>query len=255
MDSVHLSGVESLSRIKRIARSRWPLLCLAAERRGFDFVFGDAIWDWDKMEGRERSVEEELKVWEIQPERRVGRSDMRVDEEDEYIDTEGRMSEILLSGRSGRVRARGGGSDISTITGISSTLSAYSPSPSVVVALSSWAFPPPDRPLCELVWLGNTAEEAGDVWEDELELPMLVELSVAAGSVKDFDLSRLCLWRNLDNFEPCGGLGDDGGGGALRDCLDIVVLGVDAVVVDRGCMVVVTDDVDKAGSSRVSCLS
>lgn len=202
------------------------------------------------MEGRERSVEEELKVWEIQPERRVGRSDMRVDEEDEYIDTEGRMSEILLSGRSGRVRARGE-SNVSTITGISSALSTCSPSPSVVVAWSSWAFPLPDRLLRTLALLGDTAEEVGDVSADELELAMLVELSVAAGSVKDFDLSRLCFWRNLDSFEPCCGLGDDGGGGTLRDCLDIVVFSVDVVVVvDEGCVVVATDDVDRAGSSR-----
>ena len=170
MGSVHLSGVESLSRMKRMARSRWPLPCFAAERRGFGFDFGDAMWDWERMEGRERSVEEEeLKVWEIQPERRVGRSDMRLDEDVEYIDTEGRMSEIVLSGRSARVRGRGE-SDGSTITGISSTLSSCSPSTSVPVLFSSW----PDRPLRPLPGLGDTPEGAGEACEDELELAMLV---------------------------------------------------------------------------------
>lgn len=148
MGSAHLSGVESLSRRKRMARSRWPLPCLAAERRGFGFVFGDAMWDWERMEGRERSVDEELNVWESQPESRVGRSDMRVDG-DEYMDTLGRMSEMPL-GRSGRGRARGG-SAVSTITGVSSALS---PSPSVVADCS--------RPLRALAWCDDTAE-AGDV--------------------------------------------------------------------------------------------
>lgn len=172
---------------------------------------------------------------------------MRVDEEGEYIDTVGRMSDIALRGRSGRVRVRGD-SELSTITGISSTLSSCSSSTSVVVDCSSWAFPLPDRRLRAVAWLDDTADEAGDVWEDELELAMLVELSVAPESVKDLILSRPCLCRNLDNFEPCCGLGDDGCGGAPRDCLDIVVLAVVVVVVvGGGCVVVVTDDVDKAG--------
>lgn len=62
---------------------------------------------------------------------------------------------------------------------------------------------------------------------------MLVELSVAAGSTNDLDLSRPCFCRNLASFEPCCGLGDDGAGGALRDCLDIVVLVVAVVLVDK----------------------
>lgn len=219
-----------------MARSRWPLPCLAAERRGFDFVFGDAMCEWDKMEGRERSVEEELNVWESQPVRRVGRSDMRVDEEDVYIDTDGRMSEMLLSGRSDQLRARGESDvDVSMITGISSTLSSCSLSPSVAVDLSSCPFPLPDRPLRVLACLGDTTEDVGDVWGDELELAMLVELSVAAGSTSDLDLSRLCFWRNLGSFEPCCGLGDDRGGGVLRDCLDIVVVVVEECCCCRDC--------------------
>lgn len=179
--------------MKRIARSRWPLPCFAAVRRGFGF-FGEDMCDWDKMEGKERSVEEELKVCESQPVRRVGRSDMRVDE-DWYIETDGRMSEMLLSGRSGQLRARGESVGVvSTITGISSTLSSRSLSPSVPADLSSY------RPLRVLACLGGTAE---DVCVDELELAMLDELSVAVGSISDLDLSRLCFCRNLGSFEPC----------------------------------------------------
>lgn len=62
MGSVHLSGVESLSRRKRMARSRWPLPCFAAVRSGFDFDFGEDMCDCERMEGSERSVEEEEKV-------------------------------------------------------------------------------------------------------------------------------------------------------------------------------------------------
>jgi hypothetical protein len=171
-------------------------------------------------------------VWESQPESRVGRSDMRVDD-DEYMDTVGRMSDMPL-GRSGRARARGE-SAVSTITGISSALS---PSPSVAAVCSSWA-----RLLRAPAWCDDTAE-AGDVYADELELAMLVELSVAAGSAKDLDLSRPCFCRNLVSFEPCCGLG--GAGGALRDCLDIVLLVVAVVLVDEGCVVVVTGAVDAA---------
>ena len=206
-----------------MARSRWPLPCLAAVRSGFDFVLGDDMCDWDRMAGRERSVEDELNVWENQPESRVGRSDMRVDEEGVYIDTEGRMSEMALRGRSGRVRVRGE-SDVSTITGVSSTPSSSSSSPSVAPIRSPWAFPLPDRFLCAPAWLEDTLDDVGDAWVDELELAMLVELSVATESVKDLLLSRPCLCRNLENFEPCCGLGDDGCPGALRVCLDIVAL-------------------------------
>jgi hypothetical protein len=34
--------------------------------------------DWERREGRERSVEEEEKAWLNQPDNRVGRSPMRV---------------------------------------------------------------------------------------------------------------------------------------------------------------------------------
>ena len=187
-----------------MARSRWPLPCFAALRRGFDFDFGD-MWDWERMVGRVRSVEEEEKVCENQPERRVGRSDMRPDE-DGYTDALGRMSE-MPSDRSGQLRARGE-SAVSTITGVSKSSSSLS---------ASLAASGAGRPVRAPVGLDGV----GDVCADELELAMLVELSVAAGSTSDLDLSRLCFWRNLGSLGPCCGLGDDGGGGVPRDCFDI----------------------------------
>lgn len=51
---------------------------------------------------------------------------------------------------------------------------------------------------------------------DELELAMDAVLAAAIGSVIDFDLSRLCFARNLDNFEPCGDEEEDEDG-VLRD--------------------------------------
>lgn len=45
-----------------MARSRWPLPCFAAVRSGFDFDFGEDMCDCERMEGSERSVEEEEKV-------------------------------------------------------------------------------------------------------------------------------------------------------------------------------------------------
>lgn len=70
-----------------------------------------------------------LKVCENQPVSRVGRSDMRDDDEGVYIDIEGWISETVLRGRprSGRVRARGM-SVGSMITGGSSNESSCSPS-------------------------------------------------------------------------------------------------------------------------------
>lgn len=94
---------------KRMARSRWPLPCFAAVRRGLFFDFGEAamaMWGWARREGRERSVEEELKAWENQPVRRVGRSDMR-DGAGEEAEMGGWESEMVLRGRGGRVRGRG----------------------------------------------------------------------------------------------------------------------------------------------------
>lgn len=146
---------------------------------------------------------------------------MRADEEDVYIDTVGRMSDIELTGRSDQPRAARGESG-STSTGISSTRSSCSLSPSVAVDLSSCPYPLPGRPMRVLACFADTPEDVGDV--DELELAVLVELSVAAGSISDLDLSRLCFWRNLGSFEPCCGLGDDDGGGVLRGCLDIQVV-------------------------------
>ena len=118
---------------------------------------------------------------------------MRADEAEAYMDTDGRMSDMAL----GRVRVRGE-SDVSTITGISSSCSS----------------------VCVLPWPDDTADDVGEVCADELELAMLVALSV---SVSDLLLSRPCLCRNLLSFDP----GDDGCGGALRDCRDMVVLAVD----------------------------
>jgi hypothetical protein len=166
------------------------------------------------MEGKERSVEEEVNVCENQPDSLVGRSDMRVDDEGVYTDTDGRISPATLNGRSPRPHPRPP-SPLSTITGISMLSSSLSPA-----TASSCAFRLPGRLLRAPACLGDAADEGGDVCADELELAMLAELSVVAGSVNDLDL---CFWRNLGSFEPCCGpwLGDGGGGGVLRDCLDI----------------------------------
>lgn len=79
MESEHLSGVESLSRRNRIALSRCPFPCLAAIRRAevCAALLGELDADCERREGSERSVVEELKVWENQPDRRVGRSPIR----------------------------------------------------------------------------------------------------------------------------------------------------------------------------------
>lgn len=68
------------------------------------------------MVGSARSVDEELKVWENQPDNRVGRSPIRLDEGvEEYMVESG----TLLMGLSARVRARGIVTG-STMTGVSS---------------------------------------------------------------------------------------------------------------------------------------
>jgi hypothetical protein len=114
MGSVHLSGVASLSSRYRTALSRCPLPCFAAVRSELPFDFG---LDWDRREGRDKSVELVLNVCENQPDSRVGRSPMRVPVDvGEYED--GLMSD---AGRSDRVRARGTGTG-SMITGGSSIL-------------------------------------------------------------------------------------------------------------------------------------
>ena len=79
IESEHLSGVESLSRRNRMALSRCPFPCLAAVRRAevCAALLGELDADCERREGRERSVVEVLKVWENQPDRRVGRSPMR----------------------------------------------------------------------------------------------------------------------------------------------------------------------------------
>lgn len=73
MGSVHWSGVESLSSKYRMALSRWPLPCFAAVSSAEPRVFGVG---WDaRRDGRERSLlEEELNVWENQPDMRCGKS-------------------------------------------------------------------------------------------------------------------------------------------------------------------------------------
>jgi len=82
--SVHLSGMESLSRRYRIALSRCPLPCLAAVRRAFLPLGDEADVAWESNVGRDRSVDDVLKVWENHPERRVGRLPMPdVEEEGE----------------------------------------------------------------------------------------------------------------------------------------------------------------------------
>lgn len=99
-----------------------------------------------------RSVAELLKVCENQPVSRVGRSDMRDDDEGVYIDIEGWMSEMVLRGRSGRVRARGM-SIGSMITGGSSNESSCSPPGSGGLARSSLVLPEPS--LFDFLELGR----------------------------------------------------------------------------------------------------
>lgn len=82
--SVQLSGVASLSRIKRIALS-FPCLAAASKADVPLLLDGDATelrCCWEIREGRERSAEEVLKVCENQPESLLGRSEMREVEDD-----------------------------------------------------------------------------------------------------------------------------------------------------------------------------
>ena len=70
MGSPDLLGWASLSRINRIALSRWPLLCLAAVRSAFGcLALGEPArtWeadrvDWERRFGRDKSVDEPEKV-------------------------------------------------------------------------------------------------------------------------------------------------------------------------------------------------
>lgn len=102
------------------------------------------------MEGRDRSVDELVKVCDSHPDSRVGRSDMRVD--DVYMDEAGCMSDTVLRGRSKRFRERGISAG-SIITGVSSNESSCSLSRSGcgLLGLSSlgllFTFPPPNLPL------------------------------------------------------------------------------------------------------------
>ena len=76
--------------------------------------------DWERRDGRDRSVEDEENVWLSQPESLVGRSPMR----DAAVDDEWPMSEMA---RSERVRGRGKGGTLLTgsmITGGSSISSS-----------------------------------------------------------------------------------------------------------------------------------
>lgn len=226
--SVDLLGIESLSSKKRIARSRCPLPCFAAVSKAELLVLGNACevkLDCESIDGRDRSVDELVKVCDSHPDSRVGRSDIRVDDVEAYMDEEGCMSEMVLRGRSERFRER----IISTgsiITGVSSNESSCSLSGSGcgLLGLSSLrlllAFPPPNLPLFRELY----CESGGlltDVQLDELELAMDVVLAAAIGSVIDFDLSRLCFARNLDNFEPCGDEEEDEDG-VLRDCRPVI---------------------------------
>lgn len=183
-------------------------------------VLGDA-WevklDCESIDGSDKSVDELVKVCDSHPDSRVGRSDIRVDDVEAYMEE----SPMVLRGRSERFRERiisiG-----SIITGVSSNESSCSLSGSGcgLFGLSSLrlllAFPPPNLPLFRELY----CESGGlltDVQLDELELAMDAVLAATIGSVMDFDLSRLCFARNLDNFEPCGEEEEDEDG-VLRDC-------------------------------------
>lgn len=75
--SVHLSGVASLSNKYRIALSKCPFPCFATVSSADALLLGE---DWERRVLSERSVVDELNVCENQPERRVGRSPIRVDD-------------------------------------------------------------------------------------------------------------------------------------------------------------------------------
>ena len=64
--------------------SRWPFPCFAALRSAEPFDFGEADEEWEEVrrEGSVRSVDDVLN-WENQPDKRVGRSPIRVEEEEE----------------------------------------------------------------------------------------------------------------------------------------------------------------------------
>src|SRR6267154_1870895 len=103
------------------------------------------------MEGRDRSVDELVNVCDSHPDSRVGRSDMRVDDVEAYMDGEGWMSDTVLSGRSERFRKRGISAG-SIMTGVSSNESSCSLSGSGcgLLGLSLrllLTFPPPNLPL------------------------------------------------------------------------------------------------------------
>jgi len=104
------------------------------------------------MEGRDRSVDELVKVCCNHPDSRVGRSDMRVDDVEAYMDEGGCVSEKVLRGRSERFRERGISAG-STMTGVSSNKSSWSLSRSGCGLLGfsflglPLGFPPPNTLL------------------------------------------------------------------------------------------------------------
>jgi len=77
------------------------------------------------MEGRDRSVDELVNVCDNHPDSRVGRSDMRVDDVEAYMDEEGWMSDTVLRGRSDRFLKRGISAG-SIMMGVSSNESSWS---------------------------------------------------------------------------------------------------------------------------------
>jgi hypothetical protein len=225
--SVHLSGVESLSRRYLIALSRCPFPCLAAVRMGFVcLVRTGEVWpDCDRMLGRERSVVDELNVWANQPERRLGKSPIRELEGEEEPYREFR-SPGLLEGLSTDLRGRGIATG-STITGGSSTPSWEGSVRVVKFELEDKSF---DFRLSSsllvlslslslslrmmrnlLPFFTGFAPVISDVVEaiELVPLAILIALVLRAGSVlTDLERSRPeefpCFWKNLGSLElPC----------------------------------------------------
>lgn len=206
----------------------------AVRRADFAFVGDDRdeledgeeeSWeDWDSSDGRDRSVEDEEKVWLNQPDNRVGRSPMRdVDGDDAmYIPCcPCPMSEM---GRSDLVRGRGkgfegvGAGTGSMITGGSDSeadrieyVESMLVSPACGVGITIGAgCSPPRSPPSRLPFFPFSLPAAASNDDDD-ELAMLPPLPLpcifaAAGSVNDLDLSAFdfCFWRNLGSFEAAG---------------------------------------------------
>lgn len=90
IDSVHLSGVESLSKRYRTALSKWPFPLFAAVRRTL-LLLDDGEGELERIEGSERSVVEPEKVCANHPFRR---RDMDEGEPTELELEEGTIEEV-----------------------------------------------------------------------------------------------------------------------------------------------------------------